>query len=551
VIRAGTGIRATAAAALVVAIAATAAADSGAAHRATRGGTLRVVVSDDWGTVEPALIRSSVGFQVMSATQLSLLTIRDNGGQPGRRLIPYGAARLPTVSRDRRTYVFQIRRGLRFSDGTSVTARNFAAGFERVLHPDLDSVHQFQFGGIVGARAFIGRNAAHLSGVTVRRGRLIVRLSRSEPQFVRNLALPIVAAVPLDLPPGAGGVDAPLPSAGPYFLKEYELGRHARLVRNPHWRSDVLPSRPANVDAIEFIGREPEAALAMVDAGDADVVTFTGGLVSPARVGELVRRYGVGRGRLFVRPRLGREAIMFNHTRRLFGKYPRLRRAVSLAIDREQLVQTHGPLGGRATDQLVLPGRPGFRDWKLYPSRAELDAARRLAGRSLHGRVASLYIADAPWASAARSAIKSSLAELGLRVRVKTITNKEFGLVLQLDDKWDLAVGVQGALSDDPTKFINLMLDPKFPYFSGRYEWDVSRFNVSKWNKRMRHVERLTRGRERAFALLDRDLMRRAAPLVPYLAENAITLVSSRVGCFSTLSTGWPNLAGLCLNGSH
>jgi hypothetical protein len=63
----------------------------------------------------------------------------------------------------------------------------------------------------------------------------------------------------------------------------------------------------------------------------------------------------------------------------------------------------------------------------------------------------------------------------------------------------------------------------------------------------MRRVARMTRGRLKAFALLDRDLMRKAAPLAPYLAANALTLFSARVGCTSFTSDGYPNLAGLCL----
>jgi hypothetical protein len=63
----------------------------------------------------------------------------------------------------------------------------------------------------------------------------------------------------------------------------------------------------------------------------------------------------------------------------------------------------------------------------------------------------------------------------------------------------------------------------------------------------MRRVARTTRGRERAFALLDRDLMLAATPVAPYLVENALTLVSARVGCFRSLNSGWPDLAALCL----
>jgi peptide/nickel transport system substrate-binding protein len=513
---------------------------------ANRGGTLRVVVSADFGSIEPALVKSYDGLQVMSATQLTLVS-RDNGGG-GRRFVPYGAARLPSISRDGKTYVFRVRRGLHFSDGSPVTARNFAAGLERLLHPRMHSQRAFLFDDISGARAFMSGKAANVKGVVATKERLVVRLTRPAPDIVDRLALPLVTAMPLGLPIAPGGVEAPLPSAGPYYAKEYEPGRVARLVRNPYWNAATLRSRPANVDEITYLGRAPDEAAAAVSRGDADVATFASAeLLAPDLVRDLRHRYRVNHGRFFARPRLGRVSVVFNVQRPLFRNSPKLRRAVNFALNRTQLVAAHGPLAGRPTDQLLLPGRPGFHDWKLYPYKGDIAAAKRLARGALRRRDVTLYVPTTRWGPAVAAIIRSNLAPLGLHVRVKTVPTSSFETVLSLArTQWDIAVAAWSPTRDDPVSFINFALDGRhigrpFPGFN------LGRFNEPKWNVRMRDVARMRHGRDAAYARLDRDLMRTAAPLGPYLVANTLTLVSVRVGCVSWLADNWPNLAGVCI----
>jgi peptide/nickel transport system substrate-binding protein len=510
------------------------------------GGTLRVVVSADFGAIEPALVGSNDGLQVMSATQLGLISLSERASGP--RFLPYAAARLPTISRDGKTYAFRIRPDLRFSDGSRVTARNFVAGLERLLDPRLHASRAFLFDDVSGAHAFRRGKAPRVAGVTATKNRLAIHLRRPAPDLLDRLALPIVTAMPLDLPIVSGGVGAPLPSAGPYYVQAYEPGRRALLVRNPHWNRHAFRSRPANVEEIEYLGRAPAEAVAAVSRGDADVATFLGGeQLAPDLVRDLKSRYGVNRERFFVRPRLARVGLVFNFRRPLFGNDAKLRRAVNLALDRTQLAAAHGPLAGMPTDQLLLPGRAGFHDWALYPRRANIAAAKHAAGSFRRPRELSLYVPTTPWGPLVAATVRSSLAPLGLRVRVNTLPSGVFVAALSLSrTRWDLAAWVWGALRADPVAFINFPLDGRYISQSPP-GFNLGHFNEPKWNARMRLVARTMRGRDAAYALLDRDLMRRAAPLAPYLVENALTVVSERVECFSSMTNGWPNLATLCL----
>lgn len=519
------------------------------APAADRGGVLRLVVSTDPGSIEPAFAaRNYDGIQVMSATQLSLVSLCDAPTKRRSRFVPYGAVGLPKISRDGRTYVFRIRHGLRFSDGSPVTAHSFLAGFERVLDPRLQTPTAWLFEDVRGALAFTHGKARHVSGLLAEHDRFTIKLTQPAGDLVSRLAMPIVTAMPLILPVVNGGVEAPLPSAGPYYVKEYEPQRTARLVRNPYWRAGLFPSRPASVTEIEYLGRTQNEAAATVERGDADIATFASGeSFAPDFIRDLAHRYGIDRTRFFARPRLGRVSVVFNFRSPVFRNNARLRRAVSFALDRRALARVHGPLAGRPTDQLLLPGSPGFRDWKLYPYKPNIAAARRLARGAVPRKDVVLYAPLTPWGPGAAAVIRANLAQVGLRVHIRTLPAEPLPAVLsQTPTPWDLALWSWNTNRDDPVVFINVPLDGGHiarPSETANF----GRFNDPRWNARMRSVGRVVRGRDTAYARLDHDLMQNATPLAPYLVENALTLFSDRVGCVSWLADGWPNLAGLCI----
>ena len=100
------------------------------------GGTLRIAASDV-GFVDPTLDKDD---SLELATQLWLVSYPDREDPGSNRVIPEAAEGLPTISKDRRTYVFTIRKGLRFSDGKPVAAANFAFGLTRALRPEFESL---------------------------------------------------------------------------------------------------------------------------------------------------------------------------------------------------------------------------------------------------------------------------------------------------------------------------------------------------------------------------------------------------------------------------
>ena len=523
---------------------------------AKRGGTLRVAIYEDPGTIEPTTTTGDQATQLMYATQLTLVAYReDRGPGTGRRIIPYGAARLPKLSDDGKTYTFRIRSGLRFSDASPVTARSFRDGFERVLDPRMRGLWGWQYENVVGAHAFMQGQADHVSGVQATKDRLIFHLYEAEPDFLSRLALlQLVSAMPRNMPIRPGGVDAPLASAGPYFVQEYVPGRALRMLRNPYWKSSTMPSRPANFREIDYLVQaRAEDAVTAVRNGEADVATVLDPRdLNPDLIRELRSRYGVNRRQFWVRPRTRRYNLVFNTRHRPFDD-ARLRRAASFALDRRKLLHTLSPLAGQVTDQLLLPVSAGFRDWKLYPSRPDLKRARRLARGASQGNDVILIVGSTGSGPEVGAVIKSNLAQIGLHVDVVPKAPNVLRDWLQdPNNPWDLAALHGNPARVDPMVFINFGLE------GHRYDsvsaacpcfYNYSGFDDPKWVTRMGRVNRMRHGRLKAYARLDHDLMRGPVPIAPFATGNSLTLVSLRIGCFRSSAYPVylaPNLAALC-----
>ena len=94
------------------------AAGAGAAATAKKGGSLTIVNRSDFDYVDPGLAYFSHSWNMMGATQLTLLYYPQTEAPAHNRLAGM-AASMPKVSKDGTTYVFTVKKGFRFSDGTS------------------------------------------------------------------------------------------------------------------------------------------------------------------------------------------------------------------------------------------------------------------------------------------------------------------------------------------------------------------------------------------------------------------------------------------------
>ena len=281
------------------------------ATEARKGGTLRWSTGADVDHVDPALLGAVRSFPIALATCAMLFHYPDAPGAAGTRLAKEVADQT-TVSKDRRTYTFDLKQTFRFHTGAPVTAQSFADAFNRDANPKLGSPAVAYLHEIVGADAAIDGKATSISGIRVLgRYRLQIRLTRPVGDFTTRLTMPFFCPILPTTPTDEEMVTDP-PGSGPYYVAERIVNQRIVLERNPYYGGD----RPAYVDQVVWTINPPEACVLAVEKDRIDYCYS--GLYHTPRA--LVEKYGINRpgGQFFVSPALTTWYLAFNHARPAF-----------------------------------------------------------------------------------------------------------------------------------------------------------------------------------------------------------------------------------------
>ena len=315
-----------------------------------------------------------------------LVDFARRGGSEGTQIVPDLATSLPVITAGETRYAFQLRRGVRYSNGTLVKASDFLRAFERPFRGR--SLAAQWFTSLVGADACKQRPRRCDLSQGVRTddatGTIVFHLRRPDPDFLGSL----IEWAPI--PPGTPNHDLgtrPVPSTGPYMIESYVPKRTLTLVRNPYfhvWSSVASPDGFPD-EIVLRLSDDPRAAVAAVERGQADLTPI---LAEHTRPEELEARYP---SRVHLHPEHA-TVFLFLNTRLPPFDDVRVRRAVNLAVDRAAFARSEGgPQLAQVTCQLRPPGTVGFRRYCPYtadPDRTgewkapDLARARRLVAAS-------------------------------------------------------------------------------------------------------------------------------------------------------------------------
>jgi ABC-type transport system substrate-binding protein len=393
----------------------------------------------------------------------------------------------------------------------------------------------------VGADAFHSGNAHHISGITVFGNRLRIRLTAPAGDFLQRLSLPYFAAVPIGTPIIDGGVQTPIPSAGPYYLRVAFEGELFVLEKNPNYHGP----RPARLQRITYdVNTLGSHAVAQITAGQAD---YTADVLSDSqfkRLGPLDQKYGLGHGgtgkpAMRYAPVVGESFIQFNTLTGPFRSL-RLRQAVDLALDRVPLAGVDGHIPGT---QYLPPALASGGGKPVISVEPDLARARALV-KAFHGTVTFTTCPDSS-CQAAATIVKTSLARIGLAVRFDLRENP-FGV---LDGThWEMLSNGWYYDWPDPAAFLNLFFDPK----AFRPPFSPTAVPVPPAYLRMLEAAARLRGTARASAYrtLAERLERNVTPIAVYAAPVTPEFFSARMGCqVEQPVIGAVDIGALCVRG--
>ena len=333
-------------------------------------------------SLDPHLAVAAPSLIVLNDLFEGLMTL-DAQGRP-----THGAAESYSQSADGKTYTFRLRAGLTWSDGRPLTAGDFLWSMRRLANPETGSTGLAAYIDLFkNGAAVLGRKAApEALGVAALDDRTLrIELAHPAPYFLSVVALPVFAPVPRHVIETAGRNWARPESFvgnGAFVLSEWRPGEYVRVSRNPRFHD----ARNVRLDGVVYRAiADLNTGLRLFQAGEIDTLTN----FPPDKLDWL--RQNLPK-ELRLSPSLGVTVYVFNH-RNPKLRDQRVRRALSLAIDRDLLTTRIIHSGDRPAYGLVTSGLPGYFP-PLTAAPGSTSASRGLEARELLRQAG--YSADRP-----------------------------------------------------------------------------------------------------------------------------------------------------------
>jgi oligopeptide transport system substrate-binding protein len=274
-------------------------------------------------------------------------------------LVP-GTAESWEMSEDGLSYKFRIRPDARWSNGEPVTAADFVFGLQRLVDPATAAFYAAELGNVFNATAIVaGEMSPDELGVTATDERtLVISLVRPTPYLLSLLTHPSTFPVHRGSIRQHGDAFAragKLVSNGAYVLADWEPGAIIELHRNEHYWNDAATS----IDVVRHhVVNQEMAEFNRYRAGELHITST----VPPDNFEQIRADYA---GELHIHPTLGVYYYGFNMTRPPFADNPELRQALSMAIDREVLVEAITGRGEAPAYSWVPPGVDNYDPVRL------------------------------------------------------------------------------------------------------------------------------------------------------------------------------------------
>lgn len=291
---------------------------------------LEVGVDASPAGLDPHIITAFTSFQVVNGTIYEGLTAIDKD----LRIVP-GLAESWTISPDGKTYVFKLRQGAKFHDGTPLEAADVVSSLNRILSKDI-------------ASPLASRLAAFDSAAG--RDVLTVEVRLKEPSAPLLSALATMAIVPRAFQGNKDALQRQPVGTGPFKLKEWQPNSFIQLVRHDGYWNKGLPK----LDGIKF-NIVPEAATRQVGLTSGQFAVLPN--IDAATALQLKGRPNV---RLADTLELAYTLVGMNTSKPPFDN-AKVREAVNVALNREEIVQA--ALFGAGVPGGPLP--PALKEWAV------------------------------------------------------------------------------------------------------------------------------------------------------------------------------------------
>jgi peptide/nickel transport system substrate-binding protein len=440
---------------------------SSSAAASHTGGTFTILANSSFGVADPAQNYTLEEWQLLINTHDGLTQFKRVGGVEGTKIVPDLATALPTPTDGGKTYVFHIRPGIKFSDGTTMKPSDFVRTFERQFTvPGPTSFYS----GIVGADKCSAKKCDLSKSVVADDSAmtLTIHLTAPDTEFFDKLALPFAYVVPGNTPFKLTGNNVP-PGTGPYMWQSYDPNKAAVLVRNPNfklWSKDAQPEGyPDKI--IEKYGLPISEEVTQVENGQADEV-FDGDVIPSDRLAEL--NGAQFKDQVHVNP-LTADWYMALNTKTAPFNNLKARQAINFAADRNAYVKIGGGTSlAVPTCQILPPNFPGYKPYCPYTAGSDhtkwtapdIAKAKQLVQQSgTAGMKVVVNSATDETSKALALQMVSDLNKIGYKASTQLLTGSiQYPFVQNSNNskKWQVAWSAWYQDYPVPADFLNVLL---------------------------------------------------------------------------------------------
>ncbi|MGP1394460.1 MAG: peptide ABC transporter substrate-binding protein [Inquilinaceae bacterium] len=372
-----------------------------------------------------------------------------------------GVAEEWEVSDDGLTYTFRLRDDAKWSDGTPVTANDFVYSWKRLVDPATASDYAYFLWPVKNAEKITnGEVPVEEMGVSAPDdGTFVVTLETPTPYFVGSLMHTSTWPVPQHVVEEHGNQwtrPGNIVTNGAFILTEWTPQSHLKAEKNPnfHAADEVV------LDTVFYYPTEDlDAELKRFRAGELDITYDVPSQQIPWIEENMADQFRNT-------PYLGTYFYAFNVTAEPFQDAPELRKALSLAIDRDILTRQITQGGEIPAYGWVPPGMEGYDqqqvEWADWSQEQRAEEARRLFAEAGYGPDNPLEIELLYNTNENHKKIAIAVAAMWdqtLGDVTATLRNEEWKVYLETRDQLDFQVVRAGWIGDykDPYTFIGYL----------------------------------------------------------------------------------------------
>lgn len=441
--------------------------------------------------------------------------------------LEYAMAESHTISQDGKTYTFKLR-DAKWSDGRAVKASDFEYAWKRAIDPLSNAKFAYNMFYIEGAKEYYLGEASKddIAIEAIDDKTLRVTLTEPTPYFLRLTTLPIYMPVRKDIveryPTDWYFYPDTLICNGPFKLEEYYYDINITLVKNEEYHN----SKDTKLDNVKFyLFNDPDVSWSAFKEGNIDIVDNVPQSQLEASIGKYEQ--------LSVLPTITNVYMSFNTNHTPFDNV-KVRKALSLGINREMLADTHEPATGYIPHGMNLSDNTSFRekagDYDITVDKENIFDAKRLlaeAGYSNVNEMEEIVILCSYNSMEFAERIKDMWEEnLGLKVVVEAINLEDFNDKYHAGEYSICLLGWKGRFGDSSS-------------FFHRGGINLDAINDEELNKIL-DESNLVEGIERDKLLIEAEkLIMEKWAVLPIYYKNDFVLVNKNIKNWNKTSEGY------------